>query len=82
MPKTIIVTESQFLKYQKYLTEDAGPLLDNGDVKEFGDPTQVSTSATVHNVEGKPKHGKDVYDDEVAHTLTYQNYFGNSRPRV
>ena len=76
----IIVTEEQIARVARILESDA-PLLDNGTAKEFGDESEVGTSATLKDSEGNPKRGHDVYTDEVSKMLTNQTWFGSLRRR-
>ena len=64
------------------LTESESPQLNNGSVKEFGDTSKISTSATVSDADGNPKRGKDVYTDEVGEFCANQDWRGTLRARV
>lgn len=74
----IIITEHQ-LDIIKNLLEVNAPLLDNGDVKDFGNPSEVGTSATVTDTTGEKKRGKDVYGDEIGKFVANQNWYGRLR---
>lgn len=78
--RKIIINECQ-LSILERLVKEEGPLLNNGSVKEYGDTSQVGTSATVHTPDGDPEPGEDVYGDEISSTLAYQGYFGSPRSR-
>lgn len=77
----VIITESQ-LEIFKKLVESEAPLLNNGDVKEVGDLSQVGTSAVITDADGNPKHGKDVYADEVSKFQANQDWRGCLRQRI
>lgn len=79
--RKIIISESQLEVLRKLVKEDA-PLLDNGSVKEYGNPSEIGTSCTVDDADGNPKRGKDVYSDEVGKTTAYQGYFGSRRGKA
>ena len=77
----IIITEQQ-LDIFKRLVEADTPQLNNGDTKEYGDTSQISTSATITDADGNPKPGKDVYSDEVSKFQANQDWRGCLRQRI
>ena len=77
----IIITEQQ-LDIIKTLVEAETPQLNNGDTKEYGDTSQVGTSATITDADGNPEPGKDVYTDELGKTLANQDWRGCLRQRI
>jgi hypothetical protein len=77
----IIITEQQ-LDIIKTLVESEAPLLNNGDTKEYGDTSEISTSATITDADGNPKPGKDVYADEVSKFQANQDWRGCLRQRI
>lgn len=79
--RKIIISESQLALLEKLVKEEDGVLLNNGYVKEFGDSSQIGTSATITNSDGDPEPGEDVASDEVSKMAAYQGYFGNPRSR-
>lgn len=78
--RKIIINERQLSILEKLVKEE-GPLLNNGSVQEFGDSSQIGTSATIHDANGDPKNGLDVNTDEVSKMDAYQGQFGNPRSR-
>lgn len=79
--RKIIISESQLALLEKLVKEEDGVLLNNGSIKEFGDSSQIGTSATITNSDGYPEPGEDVASDEVSKMAAYQGYFGNPRSR-
>ena len=77
----VIITEQQ-LDIIKRLVESEVPLLNNGDTKEYGNTSQVSTSATITDADGNPKPGKDVYADEISKCQANQDWRGCLRQRI
>jgi hypothetical protein len=77
----VIITERQ-LDIIKSLVESEVPLLNNGDTKEYGNTSQVSTSATITDADGNPKPGKDVYADEISKFQANQDWRGCLRQRI
>ena len=74
MPKTVILTESQWDMLLNLLESDSGaPDYDDGDIKEFPG-SEVSTTAVVHDTDGDPKYGKAPTTDKVAGELTNQRW--------
>jgi hypothetical protein len=72
--RKISITESQF----KRLFEN-GPLLDDSsDIKEFGNPSEISTTAPIHDTDGNLEYGNPPDTDQVAKRLSYQNWWANS----
>lgn len=80
MHRTIIITESQLRTMEKWLREDH-ILLDDGDMQEFANPSQIGTSAKVTDQDGNITPGKDSYADEVTKTNSFQGFMGNARSR-
>ena len=79
--RKIIISESQLALLEKLVKEEDGVLLNNGSIKEFGDSSQIGTSATITNSDGDPEPGEDVASDEVSKMAAYQGSFGNPRSR-
>ena len=77
----IIITEQQF-DIIKGLVEAEAPLLNNGTTKEYGDTSEITTSATITDADGNPKPGKDVYTDEFAKTQADQHWGTALRQRI
>lgn len=79
--KNIIITESQFEYLVQLLKEDKGPLIDDDTTVEYGNPSQITTQATVHDADGNVKPSKPVYADEISKEQTWNGYFGSPRMR-
>jgi hypothetical protein len=78
----VIISERQLDVFRKLCNEEETPLLNNGTVREKGDSTKVSTSATISDADGNPKPGKDVYADEVSKFQACQDWRGCLRQRL
>lgn len=61
----IIITEQQ-LGLMKRIVESESLMLNDGDVEEYGNPSEITTSATITDTNGDIKPGKDVYGDEIS----------------
>lgn len=77
----IIITEQQ-LDVIRNLVEAEAPMLNNGNTKEYGNPSEISTSSTITDADGNPKPGKDVYADEVSKFQANQDWRGCLRQRI
>lgn len=75
--KKIIITEAQLRKIVESHVFGTAPTFDNGDVKEFNDGTEISTSATIHDEDGNPKYSDPTTTDNVQDVLSIQNYWAN-----
>lgn len=73
--KTIILTEEQL---NMLIETESAPDFEGGDVKEFGNSSEVSTTATVHDVDGNPKYGEMPIGDELGDFLAVHNWWANS----
>ena len=49
--------------------------MNNGTTKEYGNESQIGTSATIHTTDGRPIPGKDVYTDEKSKTAAFRRKF-------
>lgn len=67
----LIINESQFELIQSLLEGDS-PMLNGGNVKKYGNPSEVGTSAVVTDADGDPKPGEDVTSDEFGQTQSNQ----------
>lgn len=77
--KTIRLTENQFHLLKKLLENNSGaPDFEDGDIKEYGNPSEVGTTATVHDDEGNPKYGKMPTTDKISKRIIPQNYWANN----
>lgn len=81
MSRTIIINEAQLSLIEK-LVKETTTLMNNGTTKEYGNASQIGTSATIHTTDGKPIPGKEVYSDEKAKTAAFDGYFGNPGRKV
>jgi hypothetical protein len=75
------ISEQQFDMLKKLICNES-ITLDNGDTKEFGDTSKVSTSATITDADGEPKPGKDVYADEITKFQANNDWRGTIRNRI
>jgi hypothetical protein len=75
----IIISEHQLDLIRSLINEEAGVLLDDGSVKEYGDSSQIGTSAQLTDVDGNPKNGKDVYSDEIGKFSSRQQWSSFNR---
>jgi hypothetical protein len=75
----VIITEQQLRLIEKLIKEEDGALLDDGSVKEYGDSSQIGTSAQLTDVDGNPKNGKDVYSDEIGKFASRQQWSSFNR---
>ena len=57
---------------------EAAPDFEDGDVKEYNDSSENSTSSTVHDEEGKPKLGKNPLGDKISTFMAQQNGWANA----
>lgn len=74
--KVIKLTESQL----KRLVEiESAPDFNNGDVKEYGSPSEISTTTTVHDSDGNPQYGHMPDTEEIGDSLAVQNWWANSQ---
>ena len=56
--KTIKLNESQMCIFAKIMESETGaPDFEDGDIKEYGDTTESSPTATIQDDEGNPKYG-------------------------
>ena len=76
--KTIKLNESQMHLFGKLLEAETAPDFEDGDIKEYGDTTENSTTATVQDDDGNPKYGKMPLADKISHRQCPQNYWANS----
>ena len=74
MSRTIIINEAQLALIEK-LVKETTPLMNNGATKEYGNESQIGTSATIHTTDGRPIPGKDVYTDEKSKTAAFRRKF-------
>ena len=75
--KTIKLTENQMRLFTRLL-EDAAPDFEDGDIKEFGDSTESSPTATVQDDEGNPKYGKMPLLDKISSGITTDNRWAST----
>ena len=54
------------------------PDFEDGDIKEYGDSSEISTTATVQDDEGNPKYGKMPTADKISSRMTPQSYWANN----
>lgn len=73
--KTIKLTESQLKRLVEIETEP----FNNGDIKEFGDSSEITTTVPTHDSEGVPQYGHEPISDEYADTAAVQNWWANSQ---
>lgn len=79
----VIKLKEEQLKLLNMLIEgDAAPDFEDGDIKEFGNPSEVSTTATITDDEGNPKYGKMNDTDKLGDFLTKQNWWGRVNSRL
>lgn len=76
--KTIKLNEKQMSIFANLIESESAPDFEDGDIKEFGDSTEVGTNATIQDDEGNPKYGKMPIGDEISQRLCPQNYWLNS----
>ena len=50
--KTIKLNEQQMVLLTKLVESESAPDFEDGDIKEFGNPSEISTTATVQDDEG------------------------------
>lgn len=77
--KTIKLTEGQMKLFSRLIEGNVGaPDFEDGDIKEFGDSSEVGTTATVQDDEGNPKYGKMPTADKISSRLAPQSYWANN----
>lgn len=76
--KTIKLNEGQMSILQKLLESEAAPDFEDGDIKEFGNPSENGVTATVHDDEGNPKYGKMPLGNKISKMMSPQNYWINT----
>ena len=73
--KTIKLTESQL----RLISEsDDGPGFNNGNIPEYMDSSEIGTSVVIHDEDGNPEFGDDVFTDEIGDFLAVQNWWANA----
>lgn len=75
--KTIKLNEEQ-LRLLSNLNESNAPDFEDGDIKEFGNPSEISSTETVQDDEGNPKYGKMPMADRVSKRMTPQSYWSQA----
>lgn len=75
--KVIKLTESQL----KMLIESEIPDFGSGDVKEYGDSSEIGTTVTTRNTDDEPEYGKPMTTDDYSGSITPQNLFARKQYR-
>ena len=76
--KTIKLNEQQMVLLTKLVESEAAPDFEDGDIKEYGDTTENSPTATVQDDEGNPNYGKMPFADKISKQRCAQNYWANT----
>ena len=78
MNKRITLNEDQLNYLISLMEAETAPDFEDGDVKEFNDPSENSTTATVHDYEGKPLRKSGPTADKIAAFKSQDNGWMNA----
>ena len=76
--KTINLTEAQLHLLNSIMESEAAPDFEDGDIKEFGDSSEVSATATVQDDNGNPTYGEMPFADKISKRMTPQSYWAQA----
>ena len=76
--KTIKLNENQLTLLNTLVESEIAPDFNDGDIKEFGNPSEVSTTATIRDNDGNPKYGKMPTGDKISKMSCPQSYWANT----
>lgn len=81
--KTIKLTEGQMSLLNALLESESAPDFNDGDIKEFGDPSENSTvPASISDDDGNPKYAEMPNTNKISKSLANQNYYMSNGARL